>query len=202
LEREVVTLKKVLCLFLGIVFVCCVLCHGENKRFSVQVMIDNLLNFEDMPTIEDVTDCWTLPYRIYNVEGLNEWVEWYGMEETDEGGMAFVYKGRYPLAYEDDGSLTTHYAYEWVDVYTKGGTWNKNPKGDPFGGYAYPIVTQYNEKVYYSSYDGDNLVLAFFDDLVAFYLRLDDTVKIVAKGFVSVFSNMRYLLPWNNVVEV
>ena len=140
--------------------------------------------FGDMPTIDDIVDCWTSSYRIYRVDDMLEWVEWYAIQATEEGGMAFVYKGRYPLAYEEDGTLTTRYAYEWIDVYSSNGTWNKNPRGDPYGGYSYPIITQYNEKVYYGLYDGDNSVVEAFDGVIEFFERLIESVKI--------YFNMRF----------
>ena len=52
-------MKKALCFFMAIVFVCCVITYGENERFSVEAMITNLTNLDDMPTIEDLTYIWT-----------------------------------------------------------------------------------------------------------------------------------------------
>jgi len=51
--------KKVLAVFFAILFVCCVVSYGENKRFSAELMLNNLTNFGDMPSLDRVVDCWT-----------------------------------------------------------------------------------------------------------------------------------------------
>ncbi|MBQ7348164.1 MAG: hypothetical protein IJW55_09410 [Clostridia bacterium] len=52
-------MKKALCFLLAIIFVCCVIVHGDNERFSLEAMITNLTNFQDMPTMQDLVDIWT-----------------------------------------------------------------------------------------------------------------------------------------------
>ena len=61
-------MKKALCFLLAIIFVCCVITHGENKRFSLEKMITNLTNFQDMPTMQDIAECWTMDYYYVAVE--------------------------------------------------------------------------------------------------------------------------------------
>lgn len=192
-------MKKFLCFFMATVFVCCVITYGTNERFSFEAMLNNITNFQDMPTIEDITDCWTLPYRIFDAGDMPQWIDWYTLENTEHSTI-FVYKGRFPLAYEDDGSLTTRYEYSWEVVYNANGTWNENPLGDPYGSKSYPIITDHGTHVMYESYQGDNEVLAFFDHIKAFFLRLTDTIKVIVKIIVSIFKNLKYLLPWNSTV--
>lgn len=57
-------MKKALCFFMAVVFVCCVISHGKDERFSVEAMITNLTNFEDMPSIEGLVDIWTQDFYI------------------------------------------------------------------------------------------------------------------------------------------
>lgn len=200
MEGSVAIVKKALCFFMAVVFVCCVLCHGEDERFSVEVMITNLTNFEDIPTMQDVIDCWMKPYRIYDAGDMPRFIDWYTLENTTNNGTVFVYKGSFPLAYEEDGSLTKRYDYSWEIVYHSNGTWNENPLGDPYGSKGYPIITKHGSKVFYETYEGDNELLRFFDSIKGFFLRLTDTIKVIVRILVSVFDNLQYLIPWNNTV--
>ena len=193
-------MKKALCFFMAVLFVCCVVTYGEDERFSVEAMITNITKFDDIPTIQDITDCWTKSYKIYDAGDMPQFIEWYTLENTTDNGTVFVYKGRFPLAYEEDGSLTTRYDYSWEIVYNSNGTWNENPLGDPYGSKGYPIITAHGSHILYESYQGDNEVLRFFDSIKAFFLRLTDTIKVIVKIVVSIFDNLQYLLPWNNTV--
>ena len=74
-------MKKALCFFLAIAFVCCVYCYREDadgnkvitERFSFEEMFNNLSNFQDIPTLEDITECWTLDYytKVLHIDGAS-----------------------------------------------------------------------------------------------------------------------------------
>lgn len=193
-------MKKALCFFFAIVFVCCVIVHGKNERFSLEAMITNLTNFQDMPSFEDIAECWSGPYRTYDASDMPSWIDLYTLESIPNQGTVFVYKGKMPLAYEEDGSLTKRHPYTWEVVYNANGTLNQSDDPDSPDGISYPIIMQHGKKVFYESYSGDDPVLSFFDSVKAFFLRLGDTMIIIAEMITSVFDNVQYLLPWNNTV--
>lgn len=190
-------MKKALCFLLAVIFVCCVYVHGEDKRFSLEAMITNLTNFEDMPSIQDVVACWQKPSYTFVVDDMPRWIEFYSIRETTGGLMEFYYAGKYPLAYEDDGTLTTRYPYEWIAVYNDNGTWNENPANEDG---LYPIITKHNKEIYYDDYDGDDSILEFLESIKAFFMRCYQTIKVVVEIVVCIFDNLEYLLPWNSTV--
>lgn len=57
-------MKKALCFFMAVLFVCCVMCYEKDERFSVEVMITNITKFDDIPTMQDIMDVWSLDYYI------------------------------------------------------------------------------------------------------------------------------------------
>ena len=131
-EGEVAAMKKALCILLAAIFVCCVVFYGENERFSLEAFLNNITKFEDMPSIEKVTEIWTLPYY----------------DDSD-------------LGFGSDPEMT---------------------------------------KIYFEDYDGDNPVLEFFDGVRGFFRRLTYSIKLVVRIMMSVFKNLKYLLPWNSTV--
>ena len=147
MERQVVAVKKALCFFLAIVFVCCVITHGKNERFSLEAFLNNITNFEDMPSMEDIMDVWTLEYYVE---------------------IEHVY--HYPM--DDEGNAV------------------QGP----------PILEIVEHKIYYEDYEGGNEILLFFERIGAFFNRLFRTIKLIVEMLVTVFKNMKYLLPWNSTV--
>ena len=72
-------------------------------------------------------------------------------------------------------------------------------EGNPAQG---PTSTEIVEhKIYYEDYEGSNEILLFFEKIGAFFNRLSRTIKLVVKMLVTVFKNMKYLLPWNSTVS-
>lgn len=125
-------MKKALCILLAALFVCCVVCYGTDERFSLEAFLINITKFDDMPSIEKVTDIWTLPYY-------------------DDSDLGF-----------GGGSAST--------------------------------------KIYFEDYEGDNVVLEFFDGVRGFFRRLTYSIRLLVRIVISVFKNLKYLLPWNSTV--
>ena len=191
-------MKKAFCFFMAIVFIVCVITHGKNERFSFEVMLTNITRFEDMPTISDIIDCWTSDtYYVGNSinlewipirSGLYPYMEW-------NRGEDLLYYGKCPLAYDKNGNIDHQYDghFSMMYVYDSMG----HPYYHQFGNGIYsatnfhPVIRE--PLVEYESYDGDNEFLEFFDNL-------GNAVNLIIKMIKSVFSNVKYLLPWNNTV--
>ena len=198
-------MKKALCFFMAIVFVCCVISHGKDERFSVEAMITNLTNFEEMPTFEEVVECWTSDeYYVGNVINM-EWYPIYSglfpMSEWHHGDQLFYY-GEFPLAYDKEGNIDKNYSghYSMMFLYDSVG----NPYYHQFenGTYSstnyHPVIRQ--PIVKYVEYEGDNEVLSFFSHVKGFFLRIGNCINLIFRMIKSVFVNLKYFLPWNNTV--
>jgi hypothetical protein len=181
----VVAVKKALCFFLAIVFVCCVITHGKNERFSIEVFLNNITNFEDMPTMEDIVSVWQDPFYVERVD-LPNWIDVY-IYTGSEG--KFTYLGYYAIGREHDGGITTRYSYEWLDVYNENGEYVGN----------LPIVSTMDTVVFYENPYAEGIEKAF-NKVIGFFRRLSRTVGLIIELIKVVFSNMRYLLPWNSTV--
>lgn len=180
-------MKKALCFFMAVVFVCCVITHGKNERFSIEAMITNITRFEDIPSVEDIMSVWQDPGYVERVD-MPTWIDVYintGTAEEPE----YYYLGNYAVGYEADGGLTTRYAYEWLDVYTNEGT---------FVG-RLPIVSTMDHFVFYENPYSEGIEKTF-NRVIGFFRRLSRTIKLIVEIFVQVFKNMKYLLPWNSTV--
>ena len=71
-----VTLKKALCVFFAIVFICCVFTYGREEIFSAEKWIDNIVTLSDLGTIEDVLSCWTEEGRLVEVSSNGTGSAW------------------------------------------------------------------------------------------------------------------------------
>ena len=180
-------MKKALCFFLAIVFVCCVITHGKNERFSLEAFLNNITNFEDMPTMEDIVSVWQEPYFVRPID-LPDWIDVYHREEID-GIIHSFYAGCFPKAYEANGKLTTRYSYVYLDVYNENGTYLGN----------IPIVQATEEWVFYEDPDAEGIE-KFFNPVRGFIMRFGRTVDYVIELIKCVFANLKYLLPWNSTV--
>ena len=211
-----VTLKKALCLLLAITFICSVVVYGRNQRFSLQKMIENITNFQDVPTIEDLVRVWQEDgYFDETAYQLPYWVDVYTYilpkEElpSDWTDDQLIHYGYVPLAYNKDYTILDGFQ-EGVDYWY---IWCYDANGQPiefmWNGYpdypslAIPInnlpVTMglYHT---YESYHGENEVLEFFDNIKGFFLKLGSTISLACEMFLSIFDNLQYLLPWKNTV--
>ena len=54
---------------LALTFICCVYCHGEKQRFSLELWITNLTGIEEIPSIKDFVDVWKLDYYFEYLSG-------------------------------------------------------------------------------------------------------------------------------------
>ena len=54
-------------------------------------------------------------------------------------------------------------------------------------------------RVYYEE-EAEGDIQKFFISIKGFFLRLFRSVKLICEIFVSIFKNLKYLLPWNNTV--
>ena len=204
-------MKKALCFFMAIVFVCCVITYGKNERFSVEAMLNNITNFQNMPTLEDFGNVWGSDY--YWVEGAISLprLRYYVIPPTlvkQPDGTTIKSEGVYvddiPVALDSHGRdisdqyshLTIRYEYIYdpdtllhVPVTFDDGSVSYGP---------FPYITDAKEA--YSKYVGDNPILEFFDSLKAFFLRVGNTCSLAVDFIFSIFRNLKYLLPWNNTV--
>ncbi|MBQ8433023.1 MAG: hypothetical protein IJX28_09090 [Clostridia bacterium] len=194
-------MRKALLFFMGLVFVCCVYCYGTNERFSFMTWVENVKDFGETLSVEQLVECWTKDSYTFSVFDMPYSLQVYDIREVATGGTAFVYLGEYPLAYRDDYSLTKKYRYDWRWVYNENGTLNINSLDDQYGG-MWPVITQNGETIFYETYEGTDETLAFLDSIAAFFKRLGRTIKLFAEMLVDVFKNMRLLLPWNSTVVV
>lgn len=192
-------MKKALLFFLGVVFVCCIYAYGTNERFSVEKWLENVKQISETATIEDLTSCWTKESYPYDASTMPYSIDVYDIRDVEGGGMIFYYRGNFPLAYNEDGSLTKKHPYEWRSVYNSDGTWNKNEM-DPSG--LYPVILKHGQLVYFEEYQGNSDVLQWLDTMVGFFKRLGRTIKLFADMVLHVFRNMRLLLPWNATVPI
>ena len=211
LEREVDAVKKALCLLLAVIFVCCVYVHGEDKRFSLEALITNLTNFQDMPTVQDIVDCWQNDkYYVGNVLMLPYWVDVYcGLNPVLEyrpSSNPLGYRGNYPLALLLDGTRAEHSEYDVTFCYLY------NSMGQPLyityedgtvsDTNKYPVIFEYQKP--YKEFEGDDSTLSdikeFFSGVKGFFVRLWDCLGVIFRMVASVFRNLKYLLPWNSTV--
>ena len=190
---------------MAVLFVCCVVCYGKEERFSTEAMLNNLTNIQDMPTIQDIVDCWTSDsYYVGNCLNL-EWVRVYSgvvpMLEYHHG-EDLLYYGQLPLAINSDGTIDKNYAGHYSMMYLYDSVGNPYYHLYENGEYAvmnyYPVIRQ--PLIKYESYSGDNEILSFFDYLKSIFVRIGNTLNLVVKIIVSIFKNLKYLLPWNNTV--
>ncbi len=210
-------MKKALCFLLAIIFVACVIGYGSSERFSLLVMIENLTNFDDMPTVEDIGNVWTSPW--YYKEGvltLPYWVTFYPLIDSSVAGDKLALFYEMPLALTEDGQRDERYKDDDIDYrvvkvpsnnvvgweYLWGITldngeylrFDENENGEP----VVPVVDGWREA--YNGYEGDNAVIEFFCNIKAFFLRLWNTCELIIKMLICVLSNLQYLLPWNSTV--
>ena len=203
-------MNKVLCVFLAIVFVCSVFAYGTNKRFSVAVWIDNVLSIGQGVQLQDIADTWRKD-EVYIESALNadSWEQIY-TKETDIVGnpVAFaetVSLGYLPIAYDANGERITkdvdHQSYVYrVDA---NGIPILNPyyDGDDFMERHYWwVFTDITDE--FESYEGDNDLYEFFDNIRGFFLRVARTAQLIGRMILQVFENVGKLLPWNATVEV
>ena len=222
-EGEVVAVKKALCILLAAIFVCSVYVHGSGERFSLEAMITNLTNFQDMPSLEDFATIWTENY--YDKCSYYDypyWVDYYqAAPDLDGEGTVYLYSGRLPLAYNADGSLKEDVEYYWTAIRNDGGFWlDTHPHNvvdndwrfslEAVGCYVpegVDLVKQSGEyavvkdsRICFESYAGEDPILEFFDDVKGFFMRLYATVIVVCDVLFSALRNVQYFLPWNNTV--
>ena len=204
-------MKKALCVLLAVTFICSVVVYGKNVRFSTQKMIENLTNFEDVPTIEDLVNVWQED-GYYDKEAFQYpyWNDVY-IALSDQLPLPdemprLIHFGYRPLAFNSDLEIPAGLV-EGVD-YTY--WWCYNSVGDPIY-YDLPLIGDISlptnrlpllNNVYhtYESYNGDNEVFEFFDNIKGFFVKLGATISLAGEMFLSVFDNLQYLLPWKNTV--
>ncbi len=168
MEGSVAAVKKAFCFFLAIVFIGCVMLSGTNNRYSVSVMLENLTNFEDMPTIEDVLECWTADSYVVEVT-MDDYplvFPYYPSQALD----ALNYKPTVdPATYEP---LYLHIAYRQerdkviLDV-PEGAYMEWNPIWTP-----YPV--EYDSEGNVTAWDWASSEYIYFDDGTQFQLSVVD----------------------------
>ena len=199
-------MKKALCFFLAIVFVCCVITHGKNERFSLEAFLNNITNFEDMPTIQDVVDCWQNDkYYVGNVQMLPYWITIRTpiVPILEKGANnPVVTRGLGVLALNADGTEAKHSEYDITYCYLY--DFDDQPyyhtfeDGSVSDTNKYPVIFEYQKE--YVEYEGDNEILQFFSTIKGFFVRLWDCLGVVFRMVKTVFTNLKYLLPWNSTV--
>lgn len=206
-------MKKALCVLLAVTFICSVVVYGRDERFSTQKMLENITNFEDVPTVEDLINIWQQDgYFDKEAFQYTYWEDCYiiladnppnPLEPKDPATL--YHYGYFPLAYDADYTISDDlvegrdYAYYYC----------YNSVGEPIifeipiMGLIFPTnrlpirIGLYHN---YESYAGDNGILEFFDNLKAFFLKLGSTISLGGEMFLSIFDNLQYLLPWKNTV--
>ena len=62
-------LTGILVIILVVNFVCCAYFYGEDKQFSTEIWLNNIVKFGEIATLEDVITIWTdKPYNSYTGE--------------------------------------------------------------------------------------------------------------------------------------
>ncbi len=213
-------MKKALCFILVIVVIASVVNYGTNKRFSVEVMITNLTNFQDMPTLEDLANIWKEDsYYLEGVLSLQYWVD-----NAYLTTLPFIPSVRdkgdiYALALDDDGNFDerfidvveyrpiyldntmtndVHDYYVMSGIFLNDGTWHPFEDVNGDGAVDAPVIVETTKA--YNDYTGDNEILNFFGTIKAFFIRLWNSIEMIFQMIFIVFRNLQYLLPWNSYV--
>lgn len=202
-------MNKFICLFLAILFICTVIVHGKSERFSIEAMLTNLTNFEDIPTIDDIINIWkSNSYFDDEAYDMPVWLDFYALPggsipvspETER----FLVHYYVPTAFNDDYTINNDVEYSiWTYCYDEFG--NRFTVPDPqfpnspiIRQYQIPVCDQFRHT--YEHYAGTNEVLEFFDNVRAFFSRLGTTISVIVQMIIAVVDNAQYLLPWNNTV--
>lgn len=90
-------MKKALCIFLAILFVCSVIvCEVDEEgnvtsaeRFSIEAFLNNITNFQDIPSMQDVAECWTLDTYYEKVNDLAGVQKYYEDYDGDDPTLEF-----------------------------------------------------------------------------------------------------------------
>lgn len=218
MEGEVVAVKKALAILLAITFICSVVVYGRDVRFSAQTMLENLTNFEDVPTVEDLVNVWQQDGYYDKVAFQSPyWADCYVLLQDNvpipispQDPSRLFHFGYVPLAYDSDYTIDSSlkegvdYAYYWCYNAVGDALWFDQPPIN-IGGEDVMLPTNrlpIRIGVYhtYESYVGDNEVLEFFDNVKGFFVKLGATISLAGEMFLSVFDNLQYLLPWKNTV--
>ncbi len=213
MEREVAVMKKALCFFLAIVFVCCVFVHGQNKRFSIEAMITNLTNFEDMPTFSDIADCWQSPYEWVGDTYLLPRADYCVVEpvlevQTNEDGtheFVLIADGIWisdmPIALDSNGNdISAQYPDLTVTYKTYYDPVTKQPSFFVYGDKLYSQLPYLTDARTLYERNAPNEILDFFENIRGFFKRLSNTISLIFEIFYCVLKNVKYLLPWNSTV--
>lgn len=136
LEGEVDTVKKALCVFLAIVFICCVFCYREDRRFSVSVWLDNLLSIGEGVTFQDIAEVWTQDYILieHDYKGLKSLTK--SVQGYDKNGelikckLAYTPTGGLQLGWIVDGKIYERWEVTWLKLYDADGDQLVNPLYD------------------------------------------------------------------------
>ena len=212
-EREVVAMKRALCFFLAIVFVCCVIVHGKNERFSIEAMITNLTNFEDMPTFDDIAECWRSPYEWVGDTYFLPRADYcsvppvWDIQTNEDGSRDFVLVADgiwfydMPIALDSDGNdISAQYPDLTVTYNTYYDPITKHPSIFVYGGKSYTELPYLTDARTLYERNTPNDILDFFENIRGFFRRLSNTISLIFEMFYCVLKNVKYLLPWNSTV--